>query len=1177
MQPAVLPRQSRSFLLEQGSQEMDLANGRYRLRLNSAGSGFSEVEGVAVSRWVPDKTEDANGFFIYLRDLDSYAAWSAGLQPTRVAPEYYSVRPSLGGVEIERTDDGIMCQLAVCVAPELDFEIRRCWLTNIGTGLRRIELTSYLEWVLASRVSDANHPAFSKLFIETQVCSERNAVLARRRPRSSGEAEFWGFHSLVCEGESYGEAVEFETNRLRFIGRGRTLATPQALEPGAILTSDYGPVLDPCASLRTSVALEPGASRAVYFVLGAAPTRAAIDGMLASAGEVLWLDRILAEAATSKLDSSSARLPSVSHREITGRNGNVIVHRAHAGASPTPAFRANYRAAASRTKHGSAPPSSWREPLQFENGFGGFSADGKEYLIRILPDGHGGQLLPPMPWANVIANEQAGFLVTERGAGYTWSGNSRVNRLTAWHNDPVSDPQAESIWIRDDEAGEFWSPTPGPSPTPNEYRVRHGFGYTSFEHEGWELAEKVTMFMAPDDPVKLVQVLITNRGERTRRLSIFSYLRWALGDQVSETADHITTECDESLVSIMARNPRRELYGGSVAFSTFGTDYDRCGKPSFSCDRRSFIGAGDSAAPEAITTRTALDGRAGSGLDPCAAWQLPFELPAGAEFRCTFILGEAPDRELAVALIRKYSAAQNVEAALDGVREFWRELTSTIQIETPDREIDLMVNGWLVYQNLSCRLWGRSAYYQPGGAFGFRDQLQDSAALISLRPELTRAQIVRHAGQQFVEGDVLHWWHPDSGSGLRTRFSDDLLWLPLITAEYVQKTGDRALLDEQVPFITAPTLAEGQQESFLRPALAHESASLYEHCCRALDRGLTRGGHGLPLIGCGDWNDGFSRVGSKGKGESVWLGFFIEHILQRMLPICRERGDTERTRRYSDYRERLAVSLNSAGWDGGWYRRAFYDNGQPIGSNDSDECQIDALAQAWAIISGIAPRERAELAMQAVENRLICRDEGLIRLLTPPFDQTPNDPGYIKGYLPGIRENGGQYTHGVLWVVQAWAKMGCGTQAVELLRMLTPVWHTSSSDRVRKYQTEPYAVAADIYGEAPHVGRGGWTWYTGSAGWMFRIAVESVFGLVTEGGHTLVVNPTISSSWPECRLAYRLPKETTSYEIVIKNPCGREHGVRSATVDGLRVAVDAGSARIPLTHDGRKHRVVVHL
>jgi len=585
----------------------------------------------------------------------------------------------------------------------------------------------------------------------------------------------------------------------------------------------------------------------------------------------------------------------------------------------------------------------------------------------------------------------------------------------------------------------------------------------------------------------------------------------------------------------------------------------------------------DLSTPVAVASADELDGRVGHGIDPCAAWQISFELPPGETFECGFLLGEAAENSAARKLVAKYNTVSRVNNALTQSQQFWRDTLSAITIETPDRELNLLINGWLAYQNLSCRMWARSAFYQPGGAFGFRDQLQDSSALIFLRPEITRAQILRHASRQFVEGDVLHWWHTDTQFGVRTRFSDDLLWLPLLAAEYVARTGDTKLLDEKTPFITAPMLKEGHQESYLRPEISDQSATVYEHCCLATDRGLTAGPNGLPLIGCGDWNDGFSRVGCKGRGESVWMAFFIDCVLQKMLPLCESRGDADRVARYSEYRKKLHQAIDTAGWDGEWYRRAYYDNGEPIGSAKSDECQIDALVQAWAVLSRVGSAERAEKAMQAAEERLVCEDPGLIRLLTPAFNETPNDPGYIKGYLPGIRENGGQYTHGVLWFVRAMAELGRGTRAVELLKMITPVWHTRDKASTDVYQTEPYVVAADVYGEAPHVGRGGWTWYTGSAGWMFRVAVESILGFATENGDTIVMNPSISKDWPRARLTYRLADGITQYEITIENPHGKERGVSSATLDSEPVTVVNGAARVPVTADGKTHCVVVTL
>lgn len=1139
-----------------------LSNGQYHVHLSEVGSGYSELNGAAITRSGGDKTRDADGFHIYVRDLEDKDFWSVGYQPTRVMPTRYRVRYGSDEMEITREDRDIECRLTISVDQQHNFEVRICRLTNLGNRSRALELTSYLEWVLGSQEGDQNHPAFSKLFIETEFSESRQAVVARRRPRSNDETKSFGFHALTCGAPTdFHSPIQFETNRLRFIGRGRTLRHPRALEPGVELTGDVGPVLDPIASLRVAISLQPGEWREIRYALGAAVDRPGID------------------EAIGAFRRTPVAVPGPKTPAVGFGNGNSarLVTSGFFGKEA----EEKYRAATSRETKSEAAADSTAQlqlpKLQFDNGYGGFSSDGREYVIRVVP-GASGQKRPPMPWVNVVANELAGFLVTESGAGYTWSGNSRNNRLTAWHNDPVCDPHGEAIWVRDEDVNEFWSPTPGPTPSPSAYEVRHGFGYTTFRQISHELSQQVTMFMARDEPVKLTRVRIVNQSRRKRRLSLFSYVHWALGGLASEAAGAITTSRDDELPIVWATNSGRELYGGHRAFSAIAPDEHVECETFFTCDRAHFIGRyGDTDAPAAIASSETLDGSSENEGDACAAWQSRFELEPGEAFECTLILGETADNGSARGIVRKYADPLRTQQALADARQFWLRLLSSVNIETPNRELDLVVNGWLTYQNLSCRIWGRSAYYQPGGAFGFRDQLQDSAALIHHCPALTRAQILRHASQQFVEGDVLHWWHPDNGYGVRTRFSDDLLWLPCVTAEYVNRTGDHAILDERVQFIAAPPLAAGQQEAYLRPEAAGESATVYEHCCRALDRGLTIGEHGLPLIGCGDWNDGFSRVGRRGKGESVWLAFFSSYVLQHMLPICASRGDTARVARYTDYRTRMAKAANAAGWDGAWYRRAYYDNGQPIGSAASDECQIDALVQAWAVLSGVAPADRAAAAIQATEDRLVSEEDGMIRLLTPPFNGTDNDPGYIKGYLPGIRENGGQYTHGVLWFVRALAEMGRGTRAVELLRMLSPIWHTSSPHRARCYQTEPYVVAADVYGEKPHVGRGGWTWYTGSAGWMFRVAIESIFGVSIEGGKTLVVNPSISSSWPSCRLAYRLPSGDTHYEILIENPDGKEHGVVAAMLDGRPATVSEQAARIPLVDDGASHRVVIRL
>lgn len=1156
---------SQSSSVRSTPQHFVLTNGRYRSRISEVGSGHAEFNGWAVSRTGGDAVCDNDGFYLYLRDLDDELVWSAGYQPTRVKPAKYEFHCRENTVEILRADRNIECHLTAVVSPQHDCEIRLCRLTNSGNEPRRIEITSYVEWVLGSKDGDANHPAFSKLFVETQFCAKRKAILARRRPRQNDDPDYLGVHAVISANGTETEDVEYETNRMRFIGRGRTLRAPAALDRAAKLTGDSGAVLDPVGCLRTVIALEAGQSKEVAFLLGAASTHAAIDEML----------REMAD-----LNAVHALLDDVEAAE-GGRSRSSASSNGHSGSS-RPAFAdaildEKFKPLA-EVGHLQVSAPARPADLVFDNGYGGFTSDGQEYVVRLAADKNGQYCRPPMPWVNVVANEHAGFLVTESGAGYTWGGNSRINRLTAWHNDPVCDPYAEAFWIRDDEEGVFWSPAPGPTPSGNDYCVRHGFGYSVFESTAQELEHELTMFMLRDDPVKVTRLRLVNRGRQTRRLSLFSFVHWGLGGLAYETVNQVVTSSEDEPAVIWARNPKRDLYDKHVAFSVPVVDETNHCEISQTADRRAFIGQyRDLAAPAAVVSSVSLDGKTGQGIDPCAAWQLSIELAPGATFECAFLLGETADINAARDVIAKHDSVSSVAQALQAAQQFWRDALTAITIETPARAIDLVTNGWLAYQNLSCRMWARSAYYQPGGAYGYRDQLQDSAALVYLLPEITRAQILRHASRQFVEGDVLHWWHPDTEYGLRTRFSDDLLWLPLLTAEYVNRTGDATILEEVTPFVAAPPLVSGHQEAYLRPEITEESDTVYEHCCRALDRGLTRGAHGLPLIGCGDWNDGMSCVGRDGQGESVWLGFFIEHLLQKFLPLCAARNDHVRVARYNEYREKLIEALNTTGWDGSWYRRAYYDNGQPIGSIESDECQIDALAQAWAVISGVASPERADMAVRAVEERLISNADGLIRLLTPPFSKTPNNPGYIKGYLPGIRENGGQYTHGVLWFIRAMAELGRGTRAVELLQMITPVWHTRDQVITDIYKTEPYVVAADVYGEPPHVGRGGWTWYTGSAGWMLRVAIESILGFSTENGNTIVLNPSISATWPSCKLNYRRPDGRTSYQITIENPAGKERGVTAATLDGQPVEVASGQARVPINDDGKAHRVVVRL
>jgi cyclic beta-1,2-glucan synthetase len=806
------------------------------------------------------------------------------------------------------------------------------------------------------------------------------------------------------------------------------------------------------------------------------------------------------------------------------------------------------------------------EDLLFDNGIGGFKADGTEYHIRLRAGAMGGLDLPPMPWVNIVANERCGFLVSETGAGYTWSRNSREHKLTPWFNDPISDPHGEALLLRDQAASEFWSPLPGPAPDSTDYTIDHGFGYTRFRHTSRDLEQETCLFVERTQPVKLIRLRLRNLSQETRRLSLYSYQHLIMGVLPDPSVANILTEFDEANGILTATKPGSEDFSTATAFTALVMAE---AKPALSltCDRAAFLGRhGDIARPIAVEQGGVLDGAVGQCADPCFALRTLIELGPGASTECTVLFGEMNAGKSITDLVGHYRQAGVVTAAFEEATAYWRELLTGVQIETPAPAIDLMVNGWLLYQTLSCRLWGRSAFYQSGGAFGFRDQLQDAAAWVHTRPEILREQLLLHAAHQFVEGDVLHWWHPPRSRGIRTRFADDLLWLPYLTAFYLHVTGDTDLLAERARFITARALTADEDETYLLPADSGTDGDVYEHCIRALDRSLTRGAHGLPLMGTGDWNDGMNRVGREGHGESVWLGFFLYSILGDFTPYCAQRGDTERQRRYESYRADLSIALNAEGWDGGWYRRGYYDDGAPLGSAQSDECRIDALAQAWAVLSGVAPPDRAVLAMNAVDDQLISERDGLIRLLTPPFDRTPHDVGYIKGYVPGIRENGGQYTHAALWVVRAMAELGRHDRAAKLLAMLSPVTHSRTPEEIGVYQVEPYVAAADVYGSVPHIGRGGWTWYTGSAAWMYRVALESVLGIVIEHGRRLRVRPCIPDEWPGFRVRYRLPHSATVYNIKVtrRAPGGL---VVSATLDAVAVEITDGYAQVPLLHN----------
>ncbi len=1287
-----------------------LSNGRYHVMVTNAGGGYSRWNELAVTRWREDSTRDAWGSFCYLRDLDSGNLWSSTYQPTLTAPDHFEAIFSEGRAEFRRRDQEIESYTEIVVSPEDDIELRRLRLTNRSNSRRVIEVTSYTEAVLAPPAADTLHPAFSNLFMQTEILPSRSAILCHRRPRSHGERSPWMLHQLVVRARSAsaGEGAgapdgmapallepSCETDRMRFIGRDRTLAKPLALERVGALSGSEGSVLDPMVAIRRCIVLEADETATIDLIYGIGKTRDGALGLVEKYRDARLADRVFDLAWThsqvvlrqlnatpadaqlyGRLASSilytNARLraaPGVLARNHRGQSGlwshavsgdvpivlcqiadqaNIaLVHQlvqAHAywrikgltvdlviwnedragyrqqlheqilgliaagveahevdrpgGIFIRPAdqisdedrvlFQTVARAILSDGRGTLAeqlnrrdlvpiPPPPLqisadppREPrhaprtrpaLRFDNGLGGFSADGREYVISTAPGEP-----TPAPWVNVLANPHFGSVVSAGGGAYTWSENAHEFRLTPWHNDPVSDAHGEAFYLRDEASGQVWSPTPLPAPGATPYVSRHGFGYSVFEHSEAGIESELWVYVAVDLPVKYAVLKLRNGTTRPRRLSATGYVEWVLGDLRPKSALHVITEIDPSSGALFARNPYNSELAGRMAFF----DVDDPAR-TLTGDRTEFLGRNGTMRRPAALTRARLSGRVGPALDACGALQVAVDLAPGATHEIVFRLGVVGRRgaDEASSLVHRCRGATAAREALEAVQAYWTRTLGAVQVETPDPSLDLLANGWLLYQTLACRLWARSGYYQSGGAFGFRDQLQDAMALIHTVPEGLREQLLRCAGRQFREGDVQHWWHPPVGRGVRTRCSDDYLWLPLATCRYVLATGDTGVLDEPAPFLDG-RLVGGEDDSYYDlPGQSDESASLYDHCVRAIEHGLRTGEHGLPLMGSGDWNDGMNLVGIKGRGESIWLGFFLHQVLRHFAEVARRRGDQPFVERCQHEAERLRLSLEQHGWDGAWYRRAYCDDGTPLGSSTSPECQIDSIAQSWSVLSEAAEPTRARQAMEALDTHLVRRDAGLIQLLEPPFDQSPLEPGYIKGYVPGVRENGGQYTHAAIWATMAFAHLRHRTRAWELFDLINPINHGRTPADIATYKVEPYVIAADVYGVAPHIGRGGWTWYTGSAGWMYRLIVESLLGLRLEG-ETLRLEPCLPAHWDGFKIHYRY--RGTSYGISVTQGSEAEGGPQ-LTVDG--VAQTDGA--IPLVDDHRQHAVEVNI
>ena len=1271
-----------------------LSNGRYHVMVTSAGGGYSRWKELAVTRWREDATCDNWGSFCYIRDVASGDLWSTAYQPTLRRADTYEAIFSEGRAAFRRRDHDIETHTEITVAPEDDVELRRVRITSGSPTRRVLDLTSYAEIVLELPATDAAHPAFNKLFVETEILRERQAILCTRRRRAPDEPTPWMFHLLTTHKPAEKE-VSYETDRMRFIGRGRTTTDPQALDDVA-LSGSAGPVLDPVAAIRYRITLDPGETATVDLISGLSETREACVGLVGKYQDRQIADRVLAMApthgqailsmlhateadarlyghlassviyanATLRADPSilgqnrqgqsglwrygiSGDLPIVLLRIADQANIDLVRHlvQAHAywrlhglavdlvilsgdldGQRPvlheqiTKLIAAcgdagridqpggifvravdqiddpdhillqtvarvvivdNAGSLAKQIERRRATPTSIpllpaersgsaaanelpRRDLIFCNGLGGFTADGREYVISITS----GQMTPT-PWVNVLANPSFGTLVSESGSANTWSENAHEFRLTPWSNDPVGDANTEAYYLRDEDSGRFWSPTLLPSSGTAPYVTRHGFGYSVFEHSEDGIDSELTVYVAIDAPIKFAMWKLRNRSGRTRRLSVTGYLEWVLGDARAKTRMHVATELDFGSGALFALNPYNTEFAGRTAFFDVEVDTNDVADRSFCGDSGEFLGRHGTLKNPAAMSQPRLSGTLGAALDPCAALRVPFELADGQAREIVFRLGAEHDAEAARDLLQRLRGSTAAHAALATVQQHWQRTLSAVRVKTPDRSLDILANGWLVYQILACRLWGRSAFYQSSGAFGFRDQLQDVMALVHAAPELVREHLLRCASRQFPEGDVQHWWHPPSGRGVRTHCSDDYLWLPLATCRYVLATGDTGVLDEPVHFIEGSAPKAGEESCYELPRRSAEVASLYDHCVRAIEHGLRFGTHGLPLMGSGDWNDGMNLVGAGGKGESVWLGFFLCAVLTQFSALAQRHDDASFAERCLSESARLRDAIERSSWDGDWYRRAWFDDGSPLGSAENFECRIDSIAQSWSVLSGAGDTERARRAMDAVDKQLVHREGALIQLLDPPFDRSEPDPGYIKGYLRGVRENGGQYTHAAVWAAMAFAALGDAERAWELFTMINPVNHANSADSIAVYKTEPYVLAADVYALAPHRGRGGWTWYTGSAGWMYQFIVESLLGLRLEADK-LYFAPCVPADWKSFELRYRYRE--TVYEITVLQVCAADGGTR-LTVDG----VERPGPAIALVDDRQQHSVEVRI
>ena len=1285
-------------LMDRVRQHCMLSNGSFTVMLSDSGSGYSRWQDLAVTRWREDIAGDPWGSYLLLRDEENGECWSTAQQPygTQLAGDSASFKS--GRAAFSRRHDEVTSQLEIAVACDADIELRRLTLTNHGSRNRTLSVTSYAEMVVGPAAADNAHPAYAKMFVQTDWDSENRLLLATRRRRSNTEAEIWASQTLEVVGEPIHQTIEYETDRARFLGRGRTLRNAQAMQRNRALSNSSGCVLDPIFSLRRHVSLAPGAvvtlllwtklsnsrdgalellkqvgdADAAESLFSAAAAReeaklkkldidAALHARIAHwlnavlisdphqrppadvlaqghggppvlwaagisadrpillqcldsetdlacthdlfAAQNLWRSQRLAvdivllnmaagdqgntlhgqietlvQAQTSqlKVESGSVKAETFVLRESeidsVLRDGLLTAARIVLGspdrenAASTETLMTAELPSVIKATLRAEPPANPASSLEFTNGIGGFSGGGRDYHIELTDD-----RCTPAPWVNVIANDSFGCLVSAEGGGYSWSLNSQQNAITPWPNDPVSDRPHDVLYLRDEESGDVWSATALPIRVAGAtYAVTHAKGSTRFVNDAHGIELELTVCVPPTDAIKLSRLRLCNRSDTSRHLSVTAFVEWALGANGSTAAPFVITSHDENTGAMLARNPWRSDFADRVAF------FDLCGLQHYmSGDRCAFLGAlGTIEKPAALQDAAPLQGRVGAGIDPCGALQTRIELPPNTQIELVVLLGDAASETQAQALIEKYRSIE-FEQVLNDVGDQWRDVLDTIQVRTPNRAMDILLNDWLLYQALGCRVWARTAYYQASGAYGFRDQLQDIMALCVSRPDLAREHVLRAAGRQFEEGDVQHWWLPPTGVGIRTRISDDRAWLGYVTAHYVDVTGDTAVLDEALPFLVGQAIPENATDAYFLPTESTRKASVYEHCALALDTSLTRGAHGLPLIWTGDWNDGMNSVGEQGRGESVWLGWFLLATISALTPHAEQRGDSERAKRWADYAADLRIALEQA-WDGHWYRRGYYDDGTPLGSQTSSQCRIDTIAQSWSVMAKASNPAHAAEAMASVDHELVDHENHIALLFTPPFDGGKANPGYIKGYPPGVRENGGQYTHGAIWSIFAWAGLGDGDRGGALFDTLNPILHSDSAEAVHRYKVEPYVSCADVYSVPPYVGRGGWTWYSGSGAWLYRAGLEALLGFQLHGDR-LRIDPCIPKHWDGFQLTYRRRGSAnviTEYDIQVENPRHVCRGVACVELDGVTLQL---SEAIALMDDGKTHTVRVRL